>query len=132
MNPTRSISVQRYGSQTLERGRRPLRDPMTKSRKRAVVWGGGLAAVAAVILGFTTLGGARSGIDPSRLATVERGTMVRSVVATGKIEPISKVEIKSKANGIIEALSVDVGDLVASGDVLAELDKEQLAARLRE
>ena len=28
--------------------------------------------------------------------------MVKSVVATGKIEPITKVEIKSKANGIIE------------------------------
>jgi len=42
------------------------------------------------------------------------------------------VEIKSKANGIIEALYVDVGDVVKSGDVLAELDKEQLAARLRE
>ena len=34
--------------------------------------------------------------------------MVKSVVATGKIEPITKVEIKSKANGIIEKLHVDV------------------------
>ena len=34
--------------------------------------------------------------------------MTRSVVATGKIEPITKVEIKSKANGIIERLAVDV------------------------
>ena len=47
-------------------------------------------------------------IDASRIATVERGTMVSSVVATGKIEPITKVEIKSKANGIIKALNVDV------------------------
>ena len=30
--------------------------------------------------------------------------MVKSVVATGKVEPITKVEIKSKANGIIKAL----------------------------
>ena len=69
---------------------------------------------------------------PRRLAVVERGTMVRSVVATGRIEPITKVEIKSKANGIIEALRVDVGDAVAPGQVLAELDKEMLAARVRE
>ena len=105
---------------------------MTKSRKRIVFWGGGVAVVVGAVLGFSALGGAKAGIDPSRLATVERGTMVKSVVATGKIEPISKVEIKSKANGIIEALYVDVGDVVKSGDVLAELDKEQLAARLRE
>ena len=50
-------------------------------------------------------------IDPSKLAAVERGPMVRSVVATGKIEPISKVELKSKANGIIERLLVEEGAL---------------------
>src|ERR671930_1632535 len=71
-------------------------------------------------------------IDASRLATVERGDITRSVVATGRIEPISKVEIKSKANGIIKELKVQVGDLVNTGQVLAELDKDNLAARLRE
>ena len=58
--------------------------------------------------------------------------MLRSVVATGKIEPITKVEIKSKANGIIEQLLVDVDTVVPPGQVLAELDKENLTARLRE
>ena len=38
--------------------------------------------------------------------------MMRSVVATGKVEPITKVEIKSKANGIIERLFVDVDQVV--------------------
>jgi len=53
-------------------------------------------------------------------------------VATGKIEPVTKVEIKSKANGIIERLAVDVDHHVQAGQVLAELDKENLNARLRE
>ncbi len=57
--------------------------------------------------------------------------MIRSVVATGKVEPITKVEIKSKANGIIKALHVDVDSVVQVGDVLVELDKEQLEATLR-
>ena len=103
--------------------------------KKSRTWGliGGVAVVLAVaVWGFSTLNGASSGIDPSRLATVERATMVRSVVATGKIEPITKVEIKSKANGIIERLFVDVDHLVTPGQVLAELDKENLTARLRE
>ena len=65
------------------------------------------------------------------MASVERGTMVRSVVATGKIEPITKVEIKSKANGIIKALHVDVDSVVKPNDVLVELDREQLEATLR-
>ncbi|MGE3274496.1 MAG: efflux RND transporter periplasmic adaptor subunit [Vicinamibacterales bacterium] len=104
---------------------------MKKSRKFT------LAAIGVAVLGVavyaaTTANGAGSTIDPSRLATAERGPMVRSVVATGKIEPISKVEIKSKANGIIEELLVDVDSQVEPGAVLAELDKENLTARLRE
>lgn len=48
------------------------------------------------------------------------------------MEPISEVEIKSKANGIIEKLYADVGDAVEPGQVPAELDKANLEARLRE
>ncbi len=81
---------------------------------------------------FSVMSRPVSSLDPSNLATVERGDLARSVVAIGRIEPISKVEIKSKANGIIEDLKVDVGDLVRAGEVLVELDKENLAARLRE
>ena len=104
---------------------------MTKSRK----WTLGAVALGIVgvtAYGITTANGASTNIDPSRLATVERGPMVRSVVATGKIEPITKVEIKSKANGIIERLAADVDHQVEAGQVLAELDKENLRARQRE
>jgi HlyD family secretion protein len=104
---------------------------MRRSRKAALL-------VVAVLLigaaawGFSSLNSAGRPIDPTRIATVERGVMVRSVVATGKVEPITKVEIKSKANGIIEKLLVDVDQLVRPGQILAELDKENLTARLRE
>jgi HlyD family secretion protein len=103
---------------------------MTRSRKLTV--GGGVLVLGATVAYMSTLNGAAATIDPSRLATVELGTMTRSVVATGKIEPITKVEIKSKANGIIERLAVDVDHRVESGQILAELDKENLNARLRE
>ncbi len=91
-----------------------------------------ILAGAASVYFFSNMKGARADMDPAHLAVVERGTMVRSVVATGKIEPIRKVEIKSKANGIIEVLNVEVGQMVNAGDILAELDKESLRARLRE
>jgi HlyD family secretion protein len=71
-------------------------------------------------------------IDPSKLATVERGDIARSVVATGKIQPRSKVEVKSKASGIVKKLYVDYGERVKAGQLLADLDKEQLQAQLRE
>jgi len=102
-----------------------------KSRKRLYIW----ATVALLLVGgaagFATLKGASPEVDPSRLATVERGLMVKSVVATGKVEPITKIEIKSKANGIIKVLNADVDRAVNAGDILVELDREQLAATLR-
>jgi HlyD family secretion protein len=104
-----------------------------KNMKKRVVYGVGVAVLAAAgVYVFSGSKSARADFDPSALATVERGTMVKSVVATGKVEPITKVEIKSKANGIIEVLRVDVGHIVNPGDVLVELDKENLSARVRE
>lgn len=91
-----------------------------------------LVVVLAGVYGISTLNGASAAIPESRLATAELGTIARSVVATGKIEPVAKVEIKSKANGIIEQLLVDVDQRVQPGQVLAVLDKETLTARLRE
>ena len=41
-----------------------------------------------------------------------------------KIEPITKVEVKSKASGIVKKLYVDYGDRVKKGQMLAELDRE--------
>lgn len=102
-----------------------------KKRKLVVV---GAAVVLGVVgvYGYTVLARPATTVDPARLATVERGDLARSVVATGRIEPITKVEIKSKANGIIKELKVQVGDRVTVNQVLAELDRDNLAARLRE
>jgi HlyD family secretion protein len=81
---------------------------------------------------FSGLGRAAEGPDAASLVVVEKGVMVVSVVATGKVEPITKVEIKSKANGIIERILTDVDQVVQPGQLLVELDRENLNARLRE
>ena len=71
-------------------------------------------------------------IDPEKLAKVERVDLARSVVATGKVQPVTQVEIKSKASGIIEKLPVNVGDIVHKGQVLCELDQNDLVPALRQ
>src|SRR5580765_3203383 len=102
-----------------------------RSRKRLYAGAIAVLVVVAAVAGFARLKGASTEIDAAKIVTVETGTMVKSVVATGKIEPTTKVEIKSRANGIIERLPVDTDSDVKAGDVLAELDKEQLQAVLR-
>ena len=71
-------------------------------------------------------------IDSEKLVKVERMDLARSVVATGKIEPTTKVEIKSKASGIILKLPVNVGDRVRQGQVICELDQNDLLPKVRQ
>lgn len=102
-----------------------------KKRRKGWIYGGvalGLVLIVAVGLIAATSGGTK--IDPSKLAKVERGDLAQSVVATGKIEPITKVEVKSKASGIVTKLYVDAGDRVKKGQLLAQLDKEEIQAQV--
>jgi HlyD family secretion protein len=105
---------------------------MTRTARKRVFIGGGIVALLVIAWAGSAYLGPAPEIPESRLAAVERSTMVRSVVATGKIEPITKVEIKSKANGIIKLLPVEVDQEVDVGTILVELDRENLMARLRE
>jgi HlyD family secretion protein len=104
-----------------------------KKRRRRII----IAVVAALVLiggGYGVYAALRPShdIDPSKLATVDRGDLARVVVATGKIQPLSKVEVKSKASGMVKKLFVDYDDKVKEGQTLMELDKVQLQAVVRE
>ncbi len=107
---------------------------MASPKKRRYVW----LLLVFPILGATAffsvkaLSKAPAKIEPEKLTKVERLDLARSVVATGKIEPTTKVEIKSKASGIIQKLPVNVGDYVQKGQVICELDQNDLLPRLRE
>jgi HlyD family secretion protein len=69
-------------------------------------------------------------LDPNKLAKVTRGDVARSVVATGKIQPITEVEVKSKASGIVERLYVDINNRVKKGQPLAQLDQVEILAQV--
>jgi HlyD family secretion protein len=101
-----------------------------KSRK-LWIWLGAIAAVVILALGVGLVRLARgSSIDPNKLAKVTRGDVARSVVATGKIQPITKVEVKSKASGIVEKLYVDINNQVHKGQELAQLDQQEIVAQV--
>ncbi len=103
-----------------------------RRRRRWILIGAIAVVLGAAVIALTAALRPNKQIDPSKLVTVERGDIARSVVATGKIEPLAKVEVKSKASGIVKRIMVDYGDRVRQGQVLVELDKEELQARVRE
>src|SRR5579862_936645 len=104
-----------------------------KKRRKLIIWCSVVGVIVLLIAGgvFAATHGSTK-IDPSKLAKVERGDLAKSVVATGKIYPITNVEVKSKASGIVQKLLVDYGENVKKDQVLAELDKEQILAEVNQ
>src|SRR6202451_2090694 len=102
-----------------------------KKRRKRIIWIS-IAAVVLVLIAGALIAATSGGIkiEASKLAKVEKGDLAKSVVATGKIEPITKVEVKSKASGIVKKLYVDYGDKVKKGQILAELDRDEIQARV--
>jgi HlyD family secretion protein len=103
----------------------------SRRSRRFWIWltAGGLVVVLVIGLGAARLVKGTT-IDPNKLAKVTRGDVARSVVATGKIQPITKVEVKSKASGIVEKLYVDINNVVKKGQPLAQLDQVEIAAQV--
>ena len=91
------------------------------------IWIGVGALVVLLVAGVALAAMMKRGtIDANHLAKVTKGDVAKSVVATGKIQPITKVEVKSKASGIVEQLFVDINRTVKKGQPLAQLDKQEI------
>ena len=83
----------------------------------------GVAAVAAAGVGAWTW--SRSGSSDGvvyKTAPVEKRDLRQTVSATGIIQPMRVVDIKSRAGGEIKTLVVEVGDFVKKGQLIATID----------
>lgn len=66
------------------------------------------------------------------LVTPSSESIERTTVLTGKIEPRDEIDIKPQISGIISEISVEPGDVVKAGDVIAKIkvipDESQLSS----
>lgn len=67
---------------------------------------------------------------PEQTETVQVGDVEVKVVENGTIEPLRKVEVKSKAGGRINKLWVDAGDVVKQGQILATIDPQEINSQV--
>ena len=69
--------------------------------------------------------------DTPSIQTVEvmRGDLTIMAEATGLVEPVREVEVKSKASGEVLRLHADIGDEVLPGALLAEIDPRDVRNR---
>ncbi len=82
-----------------------------------------LIVVLLVALAFSFSGGKESDFDFYTIEEIGPKQLELIVEASGAIEAISAVEIKSKASGEILYLGAEVGDLIQKSDVLARIDQ---------
>ncbi len=74
------------------------------------------------LLALAACGRAKQETLPIETAQVERRTIIVDAQATGVVEPINVVEVKSKSSGQIITMPVEVGSEVRPGDLLVQLD----------
>ena len=93
------------------------------SRLRRPVWLviAAIAAIAAVVV-VRTVATRKAPTAAVPVETVERRDIAMTIEATGTVEPIDLVEVKSKASGQIVRMPVQVGSVVRAGDLLAQID----------
>lgn len=65
-----------------------------------------------------------------KVAVPEIGNISNSISATGTVEPTEQVEVGTQVSGVIDKVFVDYNSTVKRGELLAELDKSTLQARL--
>ncbi|MFN2387673.1 MAG: efflux RND transporter periplasmic adaptor subunit [Thermoanaerobaculia bacterium] len=100
-----------------------------KTRK-TLIWV--LVAVGAVA-GVLFLVGGRSKSEPKyRTSKVDRGTVTKTVTATGALSAVTTVAVGSQVSGIIARLHADFNSQVKKGDLLAELDPTPFEARVEQ
>lgn len=108
---------------------------VARGRRRGVSFLGlllGLGVLSALTLGWWVTSSRRTvdaSIDVDRIVRVERRDLLDAVNSNGRVEPLARVAVMSRASGIVKQLYVEEGDVVTKGQILAELDREQLEAQ---
>ena len=65
-------------------------------------------------------------------APVVRGSITNTIQATGTIEPVQRAELQFKNSGDVKSITLQPGDRVVEGQVLAEQDDTSLLAQVRQ
>jgi HlyD family secretion protein len=96
--------------------------------------GHGLRWLALAVIACLALGGGywwTHRTDPARFVTAEvtRGPIIRSVTATGTVNPVTVVQVGTYVSGPIVAIKADFNASVKAGELIAKIDPRPYAAQ---
>jgi HlyD family secretion protein len=101
--------------------------------KRIVIIGSVVVVLVIVGLsiGLTTRGNNRDMVT-QKAEVVKRGDFVVKINSSGNLESLLSVEVKSNVEGEIEKLYVEDGDYVEAGQILLQIDDEQIREEMKQ
>ncbi len=88
-------------------------------KRRPWLVGGALVLLVALAVMFNPFNAKKAEIVT---ATVGRGDVEQTVLATGVLEPAKLVSVGAQASGQVKKLYVELGDTVKAGDPIADID----------
>ncbi|MBI5179308.1 MAG: efflux RND transporter periplasmic adaptor subunit [Nitrospinae bacterium] len=92
----------------------------------------GIAVSAVAAIGIYLAYGKNGQPVKYKTATVERGELKASIMATGAVNPVKSVLIGTQVSGTIKKIYVDFNSTVHRGDRLADIDPNQIEAQLEQ
>ena len=98
--------------------------------KKKILWiAGGIVVLAAVGVALGARNG-RKGQIRVQIEPIAARRVVQTVTATGRIQPVTQVNISADVSAKITRLEVEEGDWVEKGKFLLELDRERYLAEV--
>lgn len=96
--------------------------------KKWIIW---IVIVAAIIGGVFFYFKSRKPVTTYTTADAVKGTLARTVSATGTLNPDQQIDMSFKTTGTLKSITVDVGDTIRQGQKLATIDTGTLLSQLR-
>jgi HlyD family secretion protein len=101
-------------------------------RSAQVTIGCALLLGAAALVWAVFFSDSRNGASSFRLAAVERGPIISAVSTSGTLNAVITVQVGSQVSGQIKELLADFNSEVKAGLVIARIDPETFAAKVRQ
>jgi len=100
-----------------------------KGKRRTVIL---VLAVCMLLAAFWLWGKLSAPVVQYQTLIVRPGELQQSVLATGKLDALRKVDVGAQVSGQLKTLSVNIGDKVKKDQLLGVIDPEQAENQIRE
>ena len=100
-----------------------------KGKRRTVWWLLAIVVLGLAIWGWRIL---NAPLPNYQTLVVRKGDLQQSVLATGKLDALRKVDVGAQVSGQLKTLHVNIGDKVKKDQLLGVIDPEQAQNQIKE